>query len=262
MRSPVQTSTVHTRMVRREPVLQRSVQASIICVWREGPHTTSKICASAFLIGIHSSVPSVHSLKPPNPYRLCIIQPRSAGAACAKTFGEELPWDEEPAFTRVLLHEPDLKETFFKPDVFHTVSLGMGRNYAASSLAHLQRYCDGSSIDARLLELSANYVEFCKDAWLHEQVRFHYMPKTLLASINEPISEEHSITNYVSRLTRDNLGWKSQTKEASGGWNKGALTTSLCLFIEHLSVVWDLQHSSDERDRLIVPWQRFLVLSM
>ena len=79
-----------------------------------------------------------------------------------------MPWDEEPCFTRALLHEPDRKETFYKVDVFHTVSIGIGKNYAASCLAHLQEYCTGSSIDLRLEELSAQYLEFCTDPGLHK----------------------------------------------------------------------------------------------
>ena len=43
--------------------------------------------------------------------------------------------------------------------------------------------------------------------------------------------------------------------EAAGGWNKGALTTSLCLFIQHLSTIWDLANHGDEVSRLIVSWQ-------
>ena len=110
--------------------------------------------------------------KPPKPVSSSHKQPRSAGAGYSNSVGEEAPWDEEPYFTRTLLHDPGCKEGFFKPDVFRTVSLGIGKNYAASCLALLQNYCDGGSIDARLEELSANYVEFCKDAWLHNRVRF------------------------------------------------------------------------------------------
>ena len=77
-------------------------------------------------------------------------------------------------------------------------------------------------------------------------------------SIETHTNQENRITNFVQRLTRDTLGWKSSTVEAAGGWNKGALTTSLCLFIQHLSTIWDLANHGDEMSRLIVSWQDFL----
>ena len=77
---------------------------------------------------------------------------------------QELPWYEEACFTRILLHQPEKKPYFHKPDVFHTVSLGIGKTFAASSLAILQRLLDGTSIESRISEMSSAYLEFCRES--------------------------------------------------------------------------------------------------
>ena len=63
--------------------------------------------------------------------------------------------------------------------------------------------------------------------------------------------QEHRKPNYVQRITRDLLGWQSSAKDAAGGWSKGALTTSLCQFVEYFCKVRDLDRQGDERERLI-----------
>ena len=65
------------------------------------------------------------------------------------------------------MHEPSKKASFHKVDVFHTVSLGIGKAFAASSLAILQGLFNERSIDSRFKILTSQYIEFCKDA-LHE----------------------------------------------------------------------------------------------
>jgi len=85
------------------------------------------------------------------------------------TMFRELPWDEddEASFTKILLHEPDKKPSFHKPDVFHTVSLGIAKTFVASSLAILQELANGTSIEGRLSDISSMYLEFCRDPHLN-----------------------------------------------------------------------------------------------
>ena len=92
----------------------------------------------------------------------CRKSQRSRDAPYRSTMGTELPWEEESIITRVLLHEPDSKESFHKVDLFHTVNLGVGKSFAASSLVILLNQCHANSVDARLRELSGFYLEFCK----------------------------------------------------------------------------------------------------
>lgn len=92
---------------------------------------------------------------------------RSDTASFFATAGAELPWQDEAVFTKVLMHESVDKSLFHKVDLFHTITLGVGKSFAASSLAILQELCSGSSIEERLREVSGFYLQFCKDPKLN-----------------------------------------------------------------------------------------------
>ena len=62
------------------------------------------------------------------------------------------------------MHERDRKEATYLIDLFHTISLGVGKTFAASSAVVLHDLCAGSSIDERLRNLSSQFIEFCKDS--------------------------------------------------------------------------------------------------
>ena len=47
-----------------------------------------------------------------------------------------LPWNEEAAFPR-LLASPEYKPKFHRPDIFHNLQLGQGKEFAASAIASL-----------------------------------------------------------------------------------------------------------------------------
>ena len=79
------------------------------------------------------------------------------------TLGREPAWEEEPLFTRILLHDPGKKEDFHKIDLFHTISLGMAKSFAASAISIVQELLAGSSIEQRMKEISSMYIEYCKD---------------------------------------------------------------------------------------------------
>ena len=82
------------------------------------------------------------------------------------TFETHVPWTSEAMFTRTLLHISGQKASFHKVDPFHTVTLGVGKNFAAGALSILQQLCRGTSIEERLVELTTEYLEFCKDVLL------------------------------------------------------------------------------------------------
>lgn len=78
----------------------------------------------------------------------------------------EPAWETEPLFTRILLHDPGRKGFFHKIDLFHTISLGIGKGFVASCISVIQAMVPGSSIEQRLKEISCQYISFCKDIWL------------------------------------------------------------------------------------------------
>ena len=60
--------------------------------------------------------------------------------------------------------------------------------------------------------------------------------------------EEHKVTNYVSKIDKALLGWKSST---DGAWNKAALTTSLSKFLGYYCATRNLEANSEEEFRLV-----------
>lgn len=101
---------------------------------------------------------------------------RSDDPPYAQTFEVEPAWEEEAVFTRLLMHEPARKGFFHKIDLFHTITLGVGKSYAASSLTLLQELCRGSSIEERMREISAQFIEYCKDSCSTRQCMLSSIP--------------------------------------------------------------------------------------
>ena len=67
------------------------------------------------------------------------------------------------------------------------------------------------------------------------------------------VAEEHRKTNYVQKIDRALLGWTG-AQEPTGAWSKGALTTTICQFLEHFCDVRNVEASSDERKRLVASY--------
>ena len=59
-------------------------------------------------------------------------------------------------------------------------------------------------------------------------------------------------------ITKELLGWMSVQDCPEGHWNKGALTTTLSQFIEHVCSADDLEASGDEKLRLVASGTRAL----
>ena len=46
-----------------------------------------------------------------------------------------------------------------------TISLGVGKSFAASAVTILQEILEGTSIEQRVKEISSMYIEYCKEFW-------------------------------------------------------------------------------------------------
>ena len=96
---------------------------------------------------------------------------RSAYPPFMETLDESDPWDETPCFIEKLLHDPGSRASFFKPDPWHTINLGVGRSWIASSLVMMMGLLDelkDLSQDDALAYLTADYISFCESSepWL------------------------------------------------------------------------------------------------
>ena len=126
------------------------------------------------------------------------------------------PFDEasHPFNFHVVPHVAGQLPTLWKFDIFHTVHLGIGKNYLGSMLALLSQQEAGGNVDLRFELLSAKYRSWC--------------------------SSNHRPT-HCKRITKEHVNWVSTTCYPTGSWHKGDLTTSLLLFCEAMyqSEAWE-----------------------
>ena len=114
-----------------------------------------------------------------------------------------LPWDTMPPFLEHMPHVISDKGSFFKLDILHIYHLGIGRDFAASSLTMaLDRIYVGNIAD-RLASMNTDLKAFLKAS--RKQVHFKV-------------------------LTRDLLGYSSAKVFPSGHWNKAFDTPVLIEF--------------------------------
>ena len=76
----------------------------------------------------------------------------------------EPPWVVEPSWTKFPLQNLDVngKARFFRPDIWHTIQMGVGKDFASSALSLLVREVPGSNIDDRFGIISNEYIAWCK----------------------------------------------------------------------------------------------------
>ena len=144
-----------------------------------------------------------------------------------------VPWVEESAWTTMLMCEsgPQGKARFFKPDLWHTVHMGIAKDFIASSLCLLQVFMDGSNVDLRFEHMTTLYREFCR---------------------------QNKKTRYISKITKDTVGGAGKRDEPTGGWNKAALSTTLLQFTQYLCEdPYREQCQMDDRLRYVVPFPLF-----
>ncbi|CAJ1392084.1 unnamed protein product [Effrenium voratum] len=154
-----------------------------------------------------------------------------------ETIDEEPPWDREPCFTRVLPRDVASPSSYFKPDVWHTVNLGVGRSWVASCVVCLTRNLDelsGLTPEHALQQISASYISFCENS----------APRKV---------------KYISSITRATLGWESKIGGTPDGrWSKGSLTTTLASWLEYFCREKNLEGGTDERLSLVASGTRAL----
>ena len=113
-----------------------------------------------------------------------------SGASWRATVGQDVPWSIEPPLAALTRNG---EATFLAKDLFHIVSLGIGRTFLASAvcfLIHLGHFIPrdmdlGRSIPVRLNEAYKDFKHFCK----------HVL----------------KMTPMVKHWTKENLSWKDST---------------------------------------------------
>ncbi|OLP95171.1 hypothetical protein AK812_SmicGene22740 [Symbiodinium microadriaticum] len=160
---------------------------------------------------------------------------------------DEMPWETESPFTRLLPQFAD-KPSYFKPDPWHTVNLGTGKSWVASCLVLLLPLFAGNNISVRLEAMSAAYYNFCTTS----ATRKDSANRLCLSRVPQKVK-------FITKgITKELLGWMSVQDCPEGHWNKGALTTTLSQFIEHVCSAHGLEASGDEKLRLVASGTRAL----
>eukprot|EP00435_Cladocopium_sp_Y103_P064901 s127_g26.t1 len=115
------------------------------------------------------------------------------------------PFAQPSPFVEHLLHTPGKGPAIWLYDWFHTIHLGVFRNFLGSILALLSEREDAGNIDERFQALSEKYRTWCRRN-----------PKK----------------SYFAKLSKEAIGWDTTKQFPSGGWHKGALSTSLMAYVE------------------------------
>eukprot|EP00435_Cladocopium_sp_Y103_P027299 s1704_g6.t1 len=115
--------------------------------------------------------------------------------------------DYDPSPLARLPHVPGELAALWSFDTFHTMHLGVCKSFLASCIALLSELQPETAIDDRFSSLSDRYLEWCK------------------AAGQRP---------WVSKLTKELIGWTSTTMYPNGTWHKGALSSTLMAWFQHL----------------------------
>lgn len=116
------------------------------------------------------------------------------------------PFVEISPFAEKLLHEPGREAALWCFDWFHTMHLGVMKNFIGSVLALLSLEEPYGSIDDRFAALSESY-----KLWCHQNVR----------------------RCHVAKLTKEMIGWETTSQYPTGTWHKGSLSTVLMEYLEY-----------------------------
>ena len=139
------------------------------------------------------------------------------------------PWVEESPWTTLLLTDqsPQGKCRYWKPDIWHTVHLGIGKDFVASGLVLTLPLMEGTNMEQRFEHMSHLYTLYCK---CNKKVR------------------------YIGKIDKDTLGGSGKNDEPSGSWNKASVTVNLLQFLQHLSEKYKHGFQTNARLKFVDSW--------
>ena len=135
------------------------------------------------------------------------------------TVGVKVPWDTMPRFLRTLPHDKDHPGSFFKPDLWHCIHLGVGKSFIASTLQLALTSVPANNNDDRFEWLTQHYITWCRGM------------KT---------------SSHVSKISAYLVSYNDATG-ATGNWSKGSLTSNLMRWL--VCLLHDLE---PDREGLLV----------
>lgn len=122
------------------------------------------------------------------------------------TVGVLEPWDKRPVHIRFLPHDISNPGSFFMPDLWHGFHLGVGKAFASSVIQVCLPQVPVATLPEKWEWLTEHYFRFCKA---------NHRP-AIVRQISAYLVSYNDYTGAV------------------GCWSKGAVTTSLLLWLPHL----------------------------
>ena len=127
-----------------------------------------------------------------------------------QSFLEEhaLPWSSESLWTQILMQDESVngKPSFYRPDIWHVVQMGVGKDFASAAMVLLVRVLPATNVDDRFALLSDMYLRWCR---------------------------EFKKTRYISKIDKRFVGGAGLRDEPHGAWNKAALTVTILEFLQY-----------------------------
>lgn len=144
-----------------------------------------------------------------------------------------VPWDDEPKIMAGGLVNRAKLASFFHLDLWHLFHLGICKHWIGSSMVVLieSGLLPQRSVEAKFEAINEMYHEFCKD---------------------------RKLPRWVSDIGRDSMNWPQSSACPVGGWNKGSASTTMMLFLDHVSERMIRGKSDDAVLKAIVPRMCFL----
>ncbi len=145
------------------------------------------------------------------------------------------PWVEESPWTTLLLTDmsPQGSSRFWKPDIWHTGHLGIGKDFAASALVLASTLMEGTNQETRFERLTSLYRLYCK-------------------ATNK--------VKYINKIDKDTVGGAGKNDEPSASWNKAAVTVNMLQFIQHLSEKYKDGFQTNARLKFVDSWLRMATI--
>ena len=127
-----------------------------------------------------------------------------------QSFLEEhaLPWSSESLWTQILMQDESVngKPRFYRPDIWHVVQMGVGKDFASAAMVLLVRVLPATNVDDRFALLSDMYLRWCR---------------------------EFKKTRYIRKIDKRFVGGAGLRDEPHGAWNKAALTVTILEFLQY-----------------------------
>lgn len=119
------------------------------------------------------------------------------------TIGIRVPWDVTPELIKHLPHDRSHPGSFFRPDIWHCLHLGIAKSFVSSVLQICLDVIPQSNNDLRFEWLTNHYTRWCR-------------------------SEKRSC--YIAKISAYLVSY-GEKSGASGNWSKGSVSTNLMLWL-------------------------------